>query len=78
MRTEEADRLKDKLHFLSLNSFKSNLVESVMLTHKDRLRSKGKKNQKPNHPRQQNKSSNNIQKPKGSCYACIKLGHKAY
>jgi len=41
------------------------------------FKSKGEKNQKPNHPRQQNNSSNKIQKSKGLYYVCGKSGHKA-
>ena len=47
MRTEEANRLKDKMSSLSLNSVSSNLVESAVQTNKDRFKGKGKKFQKP-------------------------------
>jgi len=78
MRIEEANRFKDKLDSLSLNFSKANLVESAVSTHRDRFKSKDKKNQKLNHPRQQNKFGNKIQKPKGLCYVCGNPGHKAY
>ena len=77
MRTEEANRLIDKLKFLSLNSSKSNLVEYVVSTYRDSFKGKCKKNKKLNHPRQQNKFSDKIQKPKGLCYVCGKSGHKS-
>jgi len=48
----------------SLNSSKANRVEFAMPTNRDRIKGKGKKNQKPNCPRQQNKFNNKIQKPK--------------
>ena len=48
MRTEEANRLKNKMNSLTLNSSKANLVESAMPINRDRFRGKGKKNQKPN------------------------------
>ncbi|KAH0764835.1 hypothetical protein KY285_000706 [Solanum tuberosum] len=40
MRTEEANRLKDKMEELSLNSSKANLVESSGTVVKDRLTGK--------------------------------------
>jgi len=42
IRTEEADRLKDKLDSLSLILL--NLVEFAVSIHKDRFKGKGKKN----------------------------------
>ena len=48
MRTEEANRLKDMMSSLSLNSVNPNLVESAMPTNKDRFKVKGTKFQKPN------------------------------
>jgi len=78
MRTEETTRLKDKLDSLSLSSSKANLVQYTVSIHRDRFKGKSKKNQKLNHPRQQNKLSNEIQKPKGLCYVYNKLGYKAY
>ena len=43
MRTEEVNRLKDKMEELSLNSSKVNLVESSGTVVKDRLKGKQKK-----------------------------------
>ena len=43
MRTAEANRLKDKMSSLLLNSFNSNLVESAVPMNKDRFKGKGKK-----------------------------------
>jgi len=42
MRTEEANRLKDKMSSLSLNFVHFNLVESVVPMNKDRFNGKGK------------------------------------
>ena len=42
MRTEEANRLKDKLESLSLNSSKANLVESSIPVNRDRFKGKNK------------------------------------
>ena len=50
LRTEDANCLKDKMYSLSLNSSKSNLVESIVPINRDRF--KGKKNQKPNFTKQ--------------------------
>jgi len=44
MRTREANRLKDKIDSLSLNSSKANLVEYAMPTNRDNFKGKGKKN----------------------------------
>ena len=60
MRTEEANRLKDKMDFLSLYSSKANLVESVVPTNRDKYKDKGKKNQKMSYAKQQSKFSNKI------------------
>ena len=60
MRTEEANRLKDKMDSLSLNSFKDNLVEFAIPTKRDRYKDKRKKNQKPSYGKQQNKLGNKI------------------
>jgi len=78
IRTEEANRLKDKIHSLSLNSSKANLVESTMPTNRDRFKGKVKKNKKSSYSKQQNKFCNKFKQPKGLCYACNKPGHKAY
>jgi len=40
MRIEEANRLKDKLESLSLNSSKANLIESSVASNKDRFKGK--------------------------------------
>lgn len=79
MRSEEANRLKDKMSSLSLNSVNSNLVESAVPTNKDKFKGKGKKFQKPSQNlRNQNSATRKIQKPKVVCYVCGKLRHKAY
>ncbi|KAK9740262.1 hypothetical protein RND81_03G023200 [Saponaria officinalis] len=93
MRTEEANRLKDKPVSLSLNtsvvSVKANLVESGGPSNFEKFKGKGKakvgagKNQGPikkNGPRKHTKPVAKIQKPKGPiiCYVCGKTGHKAY
>jgi len=44
MRTEEANRLKDKMDSLSLNSSKANLVEHAVPRNRGRYKGKGKKN----------------------------------
>jgi len=49
MRTEEANRLKDNMDSVSLNSSKTNLVEFALPTSRDMHKDKGKKNQKPNY-----------------------------
>ena len=77
MRTEESNRLKDKISSLSFNFVNSNLVESVIPMNKDRFKGKGKKFHKPN-LRNQNAANKKIQKPKVVCYVCDKPGHKAY
>ena len=46
MRTEEGNRLKDKLASLSLNSSNANLIESFVPQNKDRFKGKNKKDQK--------------------------------
>jgi len=46
MRTKEANRFKDKLESLSLNSSKANLVESSVPVNRDRFKGKNKKDQK--------------------------------
>ena len=42
-RTEEANELKDKMSYLSLNSVNSNLVESTVPANKAKFKGKGKK-----------------------------------
>ena len=49
MRTEEANRLKDKMEELYLNSSKANLVESSCTVVKDKLKGKQKKVSKKEH-----------------------------
>jgi len=78
IRTEKPNRLKNKIDSLSLNSSKPNLVESAVPTNRDMFTGKGKKNQELGYPKQQNRFDNKIQEPKGLCYVCGKLGHKAY
>ncbi|KAL0373325.1 UNVERIFIED_CONTAM: hypothetical protein Sradi_3248200 [Sesamum radiatum] len=76
MRTEEANRLKDKeLSNPSSNSFKANLVES---SNKDRFQNKGKKFQKGGQQKFFKNNDGKIQKNKVMCYCCGKAGHKAY
>ncbi|KAL0407798.1 UNVERIFIED_CONTAM: Retrovirus-related Pol polyprotein from transposon TNT 1-94 [Sesamum radiatum] len=76
MRTEEANRLKDKeLSNPSSNSFKANLVES---SSKDRFQNKGKKFQKGGQQKTFKNNDGKIQKNKVTCYCCGKTGHKAY
>ncbi|KAK9682872.1 hypothetical protein RND81_10G102900 [Saponaria officinalis] len=93
MRTEEANRLKDKPVSLSLNTsvvaVKANLVESGGPSNFEKFKGKGKakvgasKNQGPskkNGPGKHTKPVAKIPKPKGPivCYMCGKTGHKAY
>ena len=79
MQTEVENWLKDKMSSLSLNSVNSNLVESTVLSNKERFKGKGKKFQKPNHNfRNKNAVNKKIQKPKVVCYVCGKPGHKVY
>ncbi|XP_075095193.1 uncharacterized protein LOC142173494 [Nicotiana tabacum] len=77
LKDKEAERLKDKMKFLSLNSSKANLVESASTFVKDMFKGKLKKG----HVKKQNcfnKSKGQIQKSKGPCYVCGKIGHKAF
>jgi len=78
MGTEKANHMKDMMESLCLNSYQANLVEFAMSTNRDRFKGKGNKNLKPNYPEQHNKFSNKIQKLKGLCYLCGKLGNKQY
>ncbi|KAK4381929.1 hypothetical protein Sango_2920000 [Sesamum angolense] len=75
MRTEEANRLKDKEISNSSISFKANLVESSPYK-KDILQPKGKKFQKGGQQKTFKGNDGKIQKT--GCYCCGKLGHKAY
>ncbi|KAL0317130.1 UNVERIFIED_CONTAM: hypothetical protein Sangu_2127300, partial [Sesamum angustifolium] len=77
MRTEEANRLKDKEISNSSISFKANLVESSP-SRKDRFQPKGKKFQKGGQQKTFKGNDGKIQKTKVTCYCCGKLGHKAY
>jgi len=79
MRTEEANRLKDKMVSVSLNSSKANLAESAVPANKDRFRGKNKKDQRQGRNQNRPKKANDkIQKLKVVCYVCGKPGHKAY
>lgn len=74
MRIEEANRLKDNFGYLFLNSSKANLVRSSTPTAKNRFREI-----KKNHLTKGNFTNiNKIQKTKGVCYVCGKIGHKSY
>ncbi|KAK9675815.1 hypothetical protein RND81_11G033200 [Saponaria officinalis] len=82
MKTEEANRLKDKPLSLSMNNsvvaVKANLVESG-----EKAKGGPGKNQgaaKKNAPGKHTKPVAKIQKPKGNivCYVCGKSSHKAY
>ena len=53
-----ANRLKDKMVFLSLNSSKANLVESVVPANKDRFKGKNKKDQRQDRNQNQLKKEN--------------------
>ena len=80
MRTEKVNHLKDKMEELSLNSSKANLVESSITVVKDRLKGKHKKVSKKElmkKKNQFNKPESQIQKFKGSCFVCGKVGHRA-
>ncbi|XP_074276914.1 uncharacterized protein LOC141600571 [Silene latifolia] len=93
MRTDEANRLKDKtinVFVNALNAFvKANLVESGGPSYAEKSKGKGKakvgltKGQgqaKKNDPAKHTKPVAKIQKTKGPivCYVCGKAGHKAY
>ncbi|KAH0658272.1 hypothetical protein KY289_027020 [Solanum tuberosum] len=80
MRTEEANRLKDKMEELSLKSSKANLVEFSGTVVKDRFKGKQKKVSKKEHMKKKNqfnKPESQIQKFKGPCFVCGKVGHRA-
>ncbi|XP_070054127.1 uncharacterized protein [Nicotiana tomentosiformis] len=81
LKDEESERLKDKMKSLSLNLSKANLVESSSTFVKDMFKGKQKKGQKKGHVKKQNyfnKLEGHIQKSKGPCYVCGKIGHKAF
>ncbi|CAJ2637428.1 unnamed protein product [Trifolium pratense] len=78
MKTEEANRLKDKHVLHSVNSVNANVVEFA-----DKNRSKGKEKRFQKNGQQKthtniNKADNKIQKRKVDCYVCGRTGHKAY
>ncbi|KAL0461375.1 UNVERIFIED_CONTAM: Retrovirus-related Pol polyprotein from transposon RE2 [Sesamum latifolium] len=78
MRTEEANRLKDKKNSNpSSISFKANLVE-FSTSNKDRFQNKGKKFQKGGQQKTFKGNDGKIQKNKVTCYCCGKAGHTAY
>ncbi|XP_019226930.1 PREDICTED: uncharacterized protein LOC109208298 [Nicotiana attenuata] len=59
----------------------SNLVESSSTFVKDKFKGKQKKGEKKGHVKKQNyfnKPEGHIQKSKGPCYVCGKIGHKAF
>ena len=77
MRTEKANRLKDKETSLSSLLVKANLVESA--GSKSRFHQyKGKNLQKNNQHKTFKRPDDKIQKNTISCYNYVKLGHKAY
>ncbi|XP_074314440.1 uncharacterized protein LOC141649653 [Silene latifolia] len=90
MRTEEANRLKDKSVQLSLTATKANLVETGGSLKEDRFKGKGKAKAGQGQSKGQNakkagqgkftKPASKIQKPSQNlvCYICGKTGHKAY
>ncbi|TYK14258.1 ty1-copia retrotransposon protein [Cucumis melo var. makuwa] len=77
MRTEEANRLKDKLATKNLNSVNANLVE-LSIVNRDRTKQekgyKGKNSEK----RQFKAPGGQIKKKKLVCYVCGKEGQKLY
>ena len=78
MRTEEANRLKDKQNSNSTSSVKVNLVESGGTS---KNRNNGKEENVKDHQRKNftpRQNDHKIQKPNGSFYVCGKGGHKAY
>ncbi|KAL0396561.1 UNVERIFIED_CONTAM: hypothetical protein Scaly_0104500 [Sesamum calycinum] len=77
MRTEEANRLKDKEISNSSFSIKANLVEPSESS-KDRFQRKGQKFKKNVQQKSHKGNDGKIQKNKCQCYCCGKTGHKAY
>ncbi|KAH0658285.1 hypothetical protein KY285_026831 [Solanum tuberosum] len=80
MRTEEANRLKDKMEELFLNSSKAILVESSGTVVKDMFKGKHKKVSKKEYMKKKNqfnKPESHIQNFKGPCFVCEKVGHRA-
>ena len=78
MRTEEANRLKDKYQSDSQNLSNANLVESAGTFTKNRFKSQKQGKQLYQNKWQNQKQNNKIQKNKVTCYVCGKIGHKAY
>ncbi|KAA0053505.1 ty1-copia retrotransposon protein [Cucumis melo var. makuwa] len=77
MRTEEANRLKDKLACKNLNSVNANLVESSFVNRDRTKQEKGHKG-KNSEKRQFKTTGGQIKKKKLVCYVCGKEGHKSY
>ncbi|KAA0036921.1 ty1-copia retrotransposon protein [Cucumis melo var. makuwa] len=77
MRTEEANRLKDKLASQNLNSVNANLVESSFVNRDRTKQEKGHKG-KNSEKRQFKTTGGQIKKKKLVCYVCGKEGHKSY
>ncbi|KAA0042223.1 ty1-copia retrotransposon protein [Cucumis melo var. makuwa] len=77
MRTEEANRLKDKLDSQNLNSVNANLVESSFVNRDKTKQEKGHKG-KNSKNRQFKTTRGQIKKKKLVCYVCGKEGHKSY
>lgn len=78
MKTEEANRLKDKHVLHSVNSVNANVVE---FADQNRSKGNGKKFHKNGQQKKYtniNKGDNKIQKRKVDCYVCGRTGHKAY
>ncbi|KAL0370798.1 UNVERIFIED_CONTAM: hypothetical protein Sangu_0397900 [Sesamum angustifolium] len=77
MRTEEANRLKDKKISNSSFSINANLVEPSKSS-KDKFQHKGKKFKKNVQQKSHKENDGKIQKNKCHCYCCGKTGYKAY
>ncbi|KAH0655318.1 hypothetical protein KY285_030200 [Solanum tuberosum] len=80
MRTEEANRLKDMMETLSLNSSKAILVESSGIVVKGWCKGKQKKVLEKEHVKKKNqfnKPESQIQKSKAPCFICGKHGNRA-
>ncbi|XP_074267011.1 uncharacterized protein LOC141590312 [Silene latifolia] len=90
MRTEEANRLKDKSVQLSLTTIKANLVETGGSSNGEKFKGKGRakashgqakgRNAKKSGQGNFTKPASKIHKPNQNlvCYVCGKPGHKAY
>jgi len=79
MRTEETNRLKDKMSSLSLTTSRANLVESSVPLNRDRFKGKNKQDQKHyKHQNQLKRMNSKIQKQEVVYYVCSKPGRKAY